>query len=72
VLGDADADGLTEALGLTLGEAEADGERDAEGEADAEGDALGLTVLDVIDCQRPSLSTTLTPPAVRITIEPLP
>jgi hypothetical protein len=72
VLGDADADGLTEALGLTLGEAEALGDADADGDADPDGDALGLTVLAVIDCQRPSLSTTLTPPAVRITIEPLP
>lgn len=69
---DADPDGDTDALGLTLGEPDADGLREAEGDAEPDGDTDGDTVVIVGDCQRPSASTIEMPPAVRITIEPLP
>jgi len=42
------------------------------GEVDELGDALGLAVVSVGDCQKPSASTTKYPPAGLSAIEPLP
>jgi hypothetical protein len=78
------ADGLADALGETLRDADALGDCDNEADelALAEADELGetewlgetdwLTVVNVTVCHRPSASTTLIPPAIRIQMEPLP
>lgn len=63
---------LAEPLGLALSEAEPDGLPEAEGDLELDGDADCDAVVAVTDCQRPSASTILMPPAVRMQIEPLP
>ena len=71
-LGDAEDD--PEALGLSDGDTlgDTDGDADELGDAECDGLADWLTVVAVTNCHNPSASTIETPPAVRIQMEPLP